>query len=177
MKIDTSISGEHFDHKIAGIFDDEGSAKSAADAISKATSLRANQIFVIGPNDRHPGWELEPEDKGIWHTMLKAHLWLGIVGGIVGFVLFLILFSAGIAFVVQNATTTAAITTGFGIVVGMMFGGLVTLRPDHMPYVSVSQSALRKGKFIVAVHATSADQLKEANLEFDRLHIKTVSSL
>lgn len=177
MKIDTSISGEHFDHKVAGIFSNESSAKRAADALSKSTSLRANQIFVIGPNDRHPGWELEPEDRGIWHTMLKAHFWLGLVGGGVGFILFWILYASGIPFVVQNALTTVLITTAFGVVVGMMFGGLVTIRPDHMPYIVIAQSALRKGKFIVAVHATSMEQLKEANAEFDKLQVKTVSSL
>ena len=177
MKIATSISGEHFDHKVAAIFQDEFSAKRAVDILRKTTSLQSQQIFVVSPNDTHPGWELEPEDRGIWHTMLRAHVWLGLVGAAAGLLLFLILFALGIAFVVANAITAAAIAIAFGAVFGMMFGGLVTLRPDHMPYVSVSQSALRKGKFIVAVHASSGDQLKEANDAFSTLQVKTVSSL
>lgn len=177
MKIATSITGEHFDHKIAAIFQDEFSAKRAVETLRKNTSLQNQQIFVVSPNDRHPGWELEPEDRGIWHTMLRAHAWLGLVGAGLGLVLFFILFALDIPFVVANAITTAALTTAFGAVFGMMFGGLVTLRPDHMPYVSVSQSALRKGKFIVAVHASTADQLKEANEAFRKLQVKTVSSM
>ena len=177
MKVDTHISGEHFDHKVAAIFQDEFSAKRAVDILRKSTSLQVNQLFVVGPNDRHPGWELEPEDKGIWRTMIQAHVWLGVIGGGVGLVLFLILWAMGIPFVVANAVTTVTITIAFGIVIGMMFGGLMTLRPDHMPYVSVSQSALRKGKYIVAVHAHSVEQLREAKQEFNKLQVKTVSSL
>ena len=177
MKIATSISGEHFDHKVAAIFQDEFSAKRAVDILRKTTSLQNQQIFVVSPNDRHPGWELEPVDRGIWRTMLRAHVWLGLIGAVVGLLLFLILFATGIPFIVANAITAAAIAIAFGAVFGMMFGGLMTLRPDHMPYVSVSQSALRKGKFIVAVHASSANQLKEANYAFNKLQVKTVSSL
>lgn len=176
MKMSKNITGENFDHKIAAIFESENSANQAADTVRNITSLKSAQVFVVAPNDTHKGWELEPEDRGIWRTMIRAHVRLGLVGMALGFVLFLVLFMAGIQFIVANAIISAALGLAFGGIAGLMLGGLVTLRPDHMPYVSVSQSALKRGKFVVAVHAANVDQLKEADREFNKLGATTVRS-
>lgn len=171
------ITGETFDHKVAAIFADEASAKHAADLVRDATSVSDAQIFVVGPNDSHPGWELEPEDRGIWRTFVRTHLWIGLVGLVAGFFVFILLFLLGIDFVVASPLASALIATGFGGIFGMMFAGLITLRPDHMPYISIAQSALRKGKYVLAVHARSAEQLREANTVLDKLDVKTISTL
>lgn len=171
------ITGETFDHKVAAIFENEASATQAAKAVRDATSLREAQIFIVGPNTPHPGWELEPEDTGIWNTLVRSHIWLAVVGAMLGIVFFLILYVSNIPFITQNALTSALLALGFGAVIGMMFAGLITLRPDHMPYVSMAKSALRKGKYVVAIHATTAEQLKEANAALDKLDVKKFSTL
>lgn len=173
----SGLSGETYDHKVAAVFENEAGAKRAATVVSLSTSLHDSQIFVVGPNDKHPGWELEPEDKGIWRTLLRSHAWLAIVGAIVGIGFFLILFVLNIPFVTQNALTSLALAFGFGAVIGMMFAGLITLRPDHMPYISTATTALQEGKYVVAVHATSAEQMREASNVLDRLNVKSTSSL
>jgi hypothetical protein len=104
-------------------------------------------------------------------------LWLALVGGVLGVFLFAALYAFDIQFVVLNAKSSAAIAIGFGIIFGMMFAGLLTLRPDHMPYVSIAQSALRKGKYVVAVHAKSAEQLKEAESGLSQFNVKTIKTL
>jgi hypothetical protein len=175
--LEPHLTGEKYDHKIAAIFGVKETAQQAADTLRQQTSVHDHQVFVVTPNDTHPGWELEPEDRGIWRTLVRAHVWLGLAGLVVGLVVFLVLFGLNIRFVVENAVTSALIAIGFGGIFGMMFGGLVTLRPDHMPYVSIAQSALRKGKFIVAVHAESSDQLQEAQTvlkTFDAEIIRTL---
>lgn len=177
MNITTQLNGENLDHKLAVIFDNESSARNIAEILRNALRLNRNQIHVIGPNDRHPGSGLEPEDRGIWRTMVRAHIWLGIAGAIGGLLLFAILFFIGIEFVVANALTTAVIAIAFGGVFGLMFGGLITLRPDHMPYISMAQSALRKGKYVLAVHASSADQLVAVKAELHKLNLETITSL
>lgn len=173
----SGITGETYDHKVAAIFDNEISAKRAAKALGDATNLREAQIFVVGPNDKHPGWELEPEDKGIWRTLLRSHIWLGIAGALGGVVFFLVLFGLNILFITQNAITSAALFVGFGAVAGMMLAGLITLRPDHMPYISMATSALRSGKYVVAVHAITTQQMNEANNVLENMDVDTVSSL
>jgi hypothetical protein len=177
MNITTQLSGEDLDHKLAVVFDSESSARNIAEILRNALRLGWHQIHVIGPNDRHPGFELEPEDRGIWRTMVRAHVWLGIAGAIGGLLLFAVLFFVGIEFVVANAFTTAVIAVAFGGIFGLMFGGLVTLRPDHMPYISMAQSALRKGKYVLAVHASSADQLAAAKAELHKMNLETITSL
>lgn len=171
------ITGETFDHKVAAIFADEASAKHAADVVRGATSVSDTQIFVVGPTDSHPGWELEPEDRGIWRTFVRSHLWIGLAGAVAGFLVFILLFLLGIGFVVASPLASVLIATGFGGIFGMMFAGLITLRPDHMPYISIAQSALRKGKYVLAVHARSAEQLQEAKAVLEKLDVKTIGTL
>lgn len=177
MKAAASLTGETFDHKVAAIFNNEVSARNAAKTLVETTSLADAQIFVVGPNDAHPGWELEPEDRGIWRTLVRSHIWLALMGAGLGVILFAVLYILGIQFVVLNPKTSAAIAIGFGAVFGMMFAGLLTLRPDHMPYISIAQSALRKGKYVVAVHARSAEQLKEAETGLHQFNVQTISTL
>jgi hypothetical protein len=172
-----SITGETLHHKMAAIFDTEGGAEQAAANLRENTSLNDYQLFLIGPNDTHPGWELEPEDRGIWKTLVRSHVWLGLAGLGVGLLVFFLLFGLDIRFVVENALTAAALAAAFGVVFGMLFAGLITIRPDHMPYVSMAQSALRKGKYVVAVHAASLDQLQEADSELQKLNVKTIRTL
>ena len=57
---------------------------------------------------------------------------------------------------------------------GLMLGGLVTLRPDQVPYIEVAREALRSGHHVVIVHARSADQLGEARDLLERPALKTM---
>ncbi|WP_111642320.1 hypothetical protein [Marinimicrobium alkaliphilum] len=173
----TQVSGEKFDHKVAGIFESRSAAEAAADKVQNETDVRKNQIFVVGPDDPHPGAELEPESKGIWRTLLLSHLWLGLIGAVLGGVFFWILYAADVGFIVHNAMPAALLIVAFSFILGLMFAGLVTLRPDHAPYIMVSQSALRQGKYVVAVHARDRDQLRSAKAVLDREKVKTISSI
>lgn len=170
------VSGEVIDHKLAAIFDTEDEAQKSADAVLEATSLEPDQVQIVRPGDTYAGWELEPEDRGIWRTLVRSHLWLGLVGAVVGLSVFLVLFGVGVGFVANNGVVAASVLTVFGAVFGLMAGGLVTLRPDHMPYIITAQSALRAGKIVVAIHASDHRQLDEATKELHRWHVKTVSS-
>ncbi|HLV77212.1 MAG TPA: hypothetical protein VKY53_04720 [Marinobacter sp.] len=177
MKPSVSISGEHIDHKVAAIFDSESAASEIVRALAKNTTLADDQILLVRPTDRHPGVELEPEDQGIWRTMVRSHITLGVLGVVAGFVFFLILTAFGLPFVTQNAITSAVVFSAFGGIFGLLLAGAFTARPDHMPYLMKAQSALRKGKFVVTVHATSAHQLEEATQFLESRNTRLVRSL
>ena len=51
---------------------------------------------------------------------------------------------------------------GYGGVFGLMFGGLVTLRPDHGPYVARIRAALKEGRCAVVVHALDDEERDRA---------------
>lgn len=171
------ITGEKFDHKVAAIFATEAEAQNAAEEVRLAVGLEEKQVFVLRPNDPHEGRKLEPEDGGIWRTMIRSHLWLGGIGAVVGLLLFMLAFSSDVRFIVTNAMAAAALFVGFGAVLGMMLAGLISLRPDHLPYIIKAQSALREGKSVVAVHARSVEQSKQAIDELEKHHAQVVNSL
>ncbi len=171
------VSGESVDHKLAAIFENDSEAKESVSAVLDATGLDPDQVKIVRPGDTHPGWELEPEDRGIWRTLLRSHLWLGLLGAVVGLVVFLLLFSVGVGFVANNGLVAAVVLAALFAVFGLLAAGLLTLRPDHMPYIVAAQSALRAGKTVVAVHAKDRAQLEAAKKELQGRSVKTVSSL
>lgn len=171
------LSGEHRDHKVAVTCASRQTAEQIAADLCAHTSLSQSQVTVIRPGEPHEGRELEPESRGIWHTMIRAHIGLGLVGVGVGLVLFLVMHAVGIPFVTQNPWWSGALFLGFGGVLGLMLGGAFTLRPDHMPYLMKAQSSLRSGKYVVAVHAESLSQLHEAQEEFEKRGLSSVRTL
>lgn len=177
MNDTTAISGESFDHKVAAIVDTQNEADAVAQEVIEETSLEQKQVIVVVPDDSHEGRKLEPEDQGIVRTAVGAHLRLGIIGVVAGFVLFWVLYALGVGLVADNGIVAALLLMFFGGVFGLLAGGAVTFRPDHEPYLVSAQSALRKGKFVVTVHANSHQQLEEAKSVLERRNLQVIASL
>ncbi len=159
---ETQLTGEHFDHKMAAIFSSDADATQAAEAVRAATDLSGRQVIVARPGDRHLGRELEPEDRGIWRTLVRSHIWLAVAGAVTGLLLFLLTFFSGVPFVTQNVIWAVGVFIAYGTLVGAMVGGLGTLRPDHIPYIRAAKSALKEGKYVVTVHAETPSQMQAA---------------
>jgi hypothetical protein len=162
MKRHMALTGEASDHKVAGLFSDEAAARELAEAVRRGAGLAEAQVRVLGPDDNHIGRALEPESRGIVHTMIRAHIWLGLAGAVIGALAFGVMFALGVQFIVLNPWWSILLLIGFGAIGGLMLGGAVSLRPDHSPYIAASREALRQGKYVVVVHATSTDELKQA---------------
>lgn len=176
MKTSMHVSGETLDHKLAAECGTATEAEKVADDLCNLTSLSRGQIQIIHPGDEHQGSKLEPEDQGILQTAIRAHIWLGLAGAAGGLLLFSVLAAAGLPFVVHNLVWAGALFAVFGAVVGLLLGGVYTLRPDHTAYVSRSASALRKGQYMVTIHARDRDQIGEAKRYLNARHIHTVRS-
>lgn len=162
MKHRMGLTGEISDHKVAGLIDDEAGAHETAAAVRAETGLNEAHVRVLSPGDDSIGRSLEPESRGIMHTIIRTHLWLGLAGAVVGILAFGIMIALDVKFIVLSPWWSAFLLTGFGAVGGLMLGGAVSLRPDHSPYISASREALKQGKHVVVVHATSTDELKQA---------------
>jgi hypothetical protein len=162
MKDRMGLTGEASNHKLAGVFDDEVSALELAAAVRARTGLNESHVRVLRPGDDSVSRRLEPESQGILRTMVRAHLWLGLAGAAVGVLAFGTMMVLGIPFIVLNPWWSGLLLTGFGALGGLIAGGAVSLRPDHTPYVTASREALREGKHVVVVHATSSGELSQA---------------
>ena len=160
---DNPVTGEVSNSKLAAVFKDESAARAAATAVIAETSLQPTQVKVITPDEPHPGMKMEPEGGGIWRTIIKAHLRLGLAGLLVGALLFVLLRWLGVPAVVQSPWAAGLAMTVFGGVGGLFLGGLVSLRPDHDRYILATRDAIAEGRTTVVVHALSEEQLSQAD--------------
>ena len=93
---------------------------------------------------------------------------------IVAVLLFFLLSALGVPFVTDNPAAALGLFVLVLTLAGMMLGGLVTLRPDQVPYIEVAREALRSGHHVLLVHARSAEQLGEARDLLERPALKTM---
>ncbi len=156
------LTGEVSNSKVAAVFASQAEARHVAAAVTEALSLDAAQVRVIAPGEPHPGRKLEPEPRGIWHTIVVAHLKLGVAGGIAGLVVFAVLLGVDVPFVASSPVAAALVLLFFGTVAGLLLGGLVALRPDHDRYVLAARDAMAEGNTTVVVHAFNAGQRERA---------------
>ena len=156
------LAGEVSNSKVAAVFANEAAAREVAAHVQSALQLSAAQVQVITPADRRPGRKLEPESDGIFRTIIRAHVRLGLLGAIAGAVAFAVMWGMGLAMIVNSAVIAAAVMVAFGAVAGLMLAGLVSLRPDHDFYINKVYDALGEGRSAVVVHAFSREQSAQA---------------
>lgn len=153
-----SLLPEASSGKVAAVFASEATARRVAAGLRAELRLSDAQVQVVTPADRHPGRKLEPENHGIFRTMLRQHARAGLIGLAAGLAVFAALWFTGVPMVVQSPGMAAFAVLFLGAMAGLMAGGLVTLRPDHDPYVLLVQDALGAGRCAVVVHALSSEQ-------------------
>ncbi len=156
------LTGERSDHKVAGIFPEQEAARRAAEELRELLALQASQLEVLSPGAEGVNRALEPEQAGIFHTILRSHAWLGLAGAVAGLVVFGVLYALGLPLVLRSAWPAALVLTFFGAIAGMLLGGLVSLRPDHDPYISRVRAGLEGGASAVVVHAFDLAQRGKA---------------
>ena len=171
------VTGERSDSKVAAIFDSERNARGCARRLRAKLRLRPSQVQVITRHDQHPGRKMEPEGKGILRTIVTAHAKLGLVGLLVGAAVFALLFASGLEMITASPGFAAAIIIGYGGVFGLMAGGLVSLRPDHDPYIEKVREALEEGRSAVVVHAFNATERDAAKEALDAAGGDTIRTL
>lgn len=159
---DVLVTGEVSNSKLAAVFASHAAAVAAVDALVAGTDIQAPQVKLIAPGERDIGLKLEPEGRNIWRTVIVSHARLGLLGAFAGLLLFALLTWLGVAFVVNSPWAAAGVCLFFGAIAGLMLGGLVSLRPDHSPYVAAARDARDEGRTTLVVHALSAEQRARA---------------
>lgn len=171
------VLGEVSSGKVAAIFGDRARADEIATQIRTSLRLSTAQVQVVTPRGRQQGRKLEPESRGIFRTMIRAHARLGLLGAVLGAIAFGVLWVAGVPMIANSALMAAVALTAFGTVAGLMLGGLVTLRPDHDAYILKVHEAIGEGRCAVVVHALSGEQLAQAEVLLRDASGEVVSSI
>jgi len=162
MTVLSSLTCEASDSKVAAVFDSEARAREVARQAIATLGLQPAQVQVVTPQDSHPGRKLEPEGRGIARTLVIAHYKLGLAGLVLGAVVFAGMYAAGVLPVVQSPWMAAMAIIGLGGFLGLIGGGLVSLRPDHTPLLAKAGTALGEGRYVVVVHPFTDDERDRA---------------
>lgn len=154
--------------KVAGLFPGKGQADAAAADLMKTPGMAPGQVRVLGPQDATMshrdifGRSLEPEQRGIFRTLFITHGVTGVIGAIVGVLLFVGLYRSGQPMIASSPLLAFIAIVGFSITFGLMLGGLVAIRPDHVWLISAVRSGLKQGRWAVIVHPVNAGQTAAA---------------
>ena len=151
------LFGEKSLTKVVGLFPSESAARAAAVSLAQAAALAPDQVRTLSPKDgsvrrdKLLGRQVEPENRGIVKTLVRTHLVLGGLGAVAGLAVHAVLRASG-----QPAIV------GFACVFGLLLGGLLALRPDHVLLISNLRKALNAGSWAVVVHPVGATQVQAA---------------
>lgn len=177
MKREQGLTGEVSDHKVLAVFEDVRRADAAARTLREALRLEDAQVIVVAPGQPGLLRALEPEDRGIFRTILRTHVWLGLAGAVLGTGVFAVLWTRGIPLVAQSPVAAGLVMAAFGAVAGLFMGGLVSLRPDHDPYIEKARQAHAAGKPVVLVHAFDVDQAASVQQALEAAGGNTIRTL
>ncbi|QBM16906.1 hypothetical protein MARI_10050 [Marinobacter sp. JH2] len=153
--------GEKFSHKIATEFEDERAANKAVDALNSA-GMSASQIKVVRPDDPDMARKVEPEVQGVARSLINTHITFGSVGLVIGLILATVLVLVGPT-LTQSSPLMTYIAFGFLCpVLALLVAGVISIRPDHDPFIEKTRKAQNVGRWTVVVHCESSDQQKVA---------------
>ena len=152
---DHPLFGERSTTIVAAEFVDRGAAEQAAAALAEDEGLRG-EVTVIGPDDPRVARRLEPEQRGIWHTMVRSHLLLGTAGAALGAIGAALLIVWPWPAAVASPWLTTLVLVVFGAFAGMLVAGLLSLRPDHGRVIRAVHEALARRHWAVVVRPLTA---------------------
>lgn len=162
------VFGERSVTKVAGLFASQPDAAAAVQDLLKETGLQPGQVRLLSPTDsvavRRDVFEraVEPEEPGIWHTIIRAHVTMGLIGLLAGLILYGVMTAAGHPTVRASPAMSLAVFAGFGATFGLLLGGALALRPDHGWLFALIRKALQKGQWVVVAHPVNAGQTHKA---------------
>ena len=139
-------------------------AENSLAQVQRIGGLQAGQVRLLGPQDARASHRdlfartLEPEPRGIARTFIQTHVVGGMAGGFVGLALFTWFYKAGHPMILSSPLLAAIALVGFGITFGLLLGGLLSIRPDHVLLITKVRSALRHNRWAVVTHPTSPEQ-------------------
>ena len=177
------LFGEKSLTKVVGIFASEAAARAAAVSLAKAARLAPDQVRTLAPQDEGDardtllGHKMEPEERGIVRTLVRTHLVLGVLAAAAGFALYAALCASGQPAILASPWLSLAVIVGFSCVFGLMLGGFLSLRPDHVKLISDLRQALTAGSWAVVAHPVNPRQVQAAVDYFASTEARVLRSL
>ncbi|MEC5399178.1 hypothetical protein [Uliginosibacterium sp. H1] len=154
------LFGERSLTLVAATFDNRDSARMAATLVRQRCPLATWQVAITGPGEPALSRKLEPEEAGIARTLLRTHALLGLVGMLVGLAAGMWLVASGWPGSLSAPLISTLVIAAFGMLAGLMLGGLLSLRPDHTFVIDRVTHANRSGRWAVVIHPEDTEQTR-----------------
>ena len=177
------LFGERSLTKVAGLFAQKGQAESTMEQMLVSGGLSAAQVRLLGPQDARNarrelfGRAVEPESAGIARTFLQSHLVGGMAGALAGVALYLWFLRAAHPMIVSSPLVAFIAIVGFATTFGLLLGGLLTLRPDHVRLITRVRSALRHNQWAVVAHPMDSEQTARVRQALEKSATEVVTTL
>lgn len=133
---------------VAAGYDDLRHAESAASQLLQETPELEGEVTIVRPADPLVDRKLEPENQGIWRTLIRSHIVFGLAGGAAGVAVALLATALWPA-AALSPFYTALFVGVLGAFFGGLFAGLLTLRPDHSYVIEKVHEFLARGQWAV----------------------------
>lgn len=153
---------EHYPSKVTGRFETRAKAQVAAEQLKQQAALSVDQIDVVGPADSHADQKLQPERREVRNAFIRWHVILGPVGLIVGLVVAWILNESEIPLFNSAPVIVTMALAVFGLLLGLLAGGAVSLRPDQGYVAAAAKDDARKGYWTVIAHTGTQEEYDAA---------------
>lgn len=137
---------------VVGVFDDAARAEQVASQLRRQPG---QHTFVLHPHDPRVARLLEPEQRGIWRTLVRSHATLMPLGALMGGVVAIGLSLGGWSAAARSPYFTMLFLGVAGLFLGGILAGLLTSRPDHGVVIRRARAALARGAHAVVVHPLS----------------------
>lgn len=175
--------GEKSLTKVVALFDDKGSAEAMVGRVLRLQGMEPGQVRLLSRDDLRThrsdlfGRKLEPEQRGIFKTLFRSHLIAGFGGFVLGLLLYAYWMTTGQPMVTSSPMLSFIAIVGFATTFGLLLGGLISLRPDHIRVITQVRSALRSGQWALVVHPTDSHQTAQAQELLESSGVKVLRTL
>jgi len=177
------LFGERSLTKVAGLFNQQSQAENTMAQVLRTAGLQAGQVRLLGPQHAYaPRREIfsrsmEPEPTGMARTFFQSHIVFGAAGGVLGLGVFAWFFRAAHPMILSSPLLSFIALVGFGTTFGMLFAGLLSLRPDHIRMITHVRSALRHNHWAVVAHPVDPAQTEKVKAVLEREASEVLTTL
>jgi hypothetical protein len=154
---------ERYPHKVSGSFDTKVEAEIVLHQLRIHPDLRDIMVDLIGPQEHDQDIHLQPETIRVRKSLVREHVVWGSIGLGLGLGIGLLLVATGYPLFNTSPVYTTLVSALGGLTLGLLFGGMLALRPDQGLWAADVKDELKKGMWIVLVHARNGNQTEEAN--------------
>lgn len=161
------LFGERSLTKVAGLFNQQSQAENSMAEVLRIGGVQAGQVRLLGPQHaRAPRQEIfsrsmEPEATGMARTFFQSHFVCGAAGAVLGLGIYAWFYRAAHPMIMSSPLLSFIALVGFGTTFGMLFAGLLSMRPDHIRMITKVRSALRHNHWAVVAHPVDPQQTEK----------------